>query len=133
MAFVLLRRSRSPESGGQYHLEERGERYQSMYSSKQNGENMASPHYEQLKLNDRTNGVYQSIDDSKSGEKQNNSKANTPPGTEKGQKDTKETEKETKTLSSFQNPAYQTSMGSGMDVEYDVIPAAQARDGDMAL
>lgn len=40
----------SIRSGGQYHLEERGERYQSMYSSKQNGENMASPHYEQLKV-----------------------------------------------------------------------------------
>lgn len=52
------------------------------------------------------------------GVQQNNdkSKRNTPPGTEKGQKDSKETEKETRTLSAFNNPAYQSS---SMNMELD--------------
>lgn len=115
MAAVFLRLSR--RSGNEYKVEEKEERYQSMYlSSKQSG-NMSS-YYEELKANNVNSGVYQSIDESKVGVQQNNdkSKRNTPPGTEKGQKDSKETEKETRTLSAFNNPAYQSS---SMNMELD--------------
>ena len=62
-------------------------------------------------------------------------KKSTPPGTEKGQKDTKETEKKTRALSSFHNPAYQSnSMHSRLDqVVVDVKPTSEAHDNDTAL
>ena len=87
-------------------------------------------------LTETTNGVYESFNDNKSNGQQNNNmaKGGTSPGKEKGQGDAKGSEKKNKTLSSFQNPAYQsTSMGSGLDVEYDVIPASEARNGDTPL
>ena len=45
-------------------------------------------------------------------------KQGTPPGTEKGQKDTKENEKQ-KTLSSFHNPAYEAGVPYGLDKEME--------------
>ncbi|XP_020605238.1 uncharacterized protein LOC110044059 [Orbicella faveolata] len=83
-------------------------RYESMYSGKQNGENVPAQ-YEQLKLSEPSNGFYQSLDDTKERGKQNN-----------GQEDASETELKNRPLSSFQNPAYQsTSMNSGLDVAKD--------------
>lgn len=85
-------------------------------------------------LNEVTNGVYESMNDNKSSGQPNNNmaKQGTPPGkAEKGQKDANEKEKKNRALSSFQNPAYQsTSMGSGLDVQYGVIPASGAHDDD---
>lgn len=88
-------------------------------------------------LNEVTNGNYEQINGNKSNGQHNNgmAKQGTPPGkTEKGQKDAKETEKRNRTFSSFQNPAYEsTSMGSGLDVQYGVIPTSDAHDDDTAL
>ena len=87
-------------------------------------------------LNERSNGVYESINENKSNGQQNNNmaKQGTPPGKEKGEKDTRETEKKNRTLSSFQNPAYQsTSMNSGLDVEHGVISPSEADDKDTPL
>ncbi|CAH3157753.1 unnamed protein product [Pocillopora meandrina] len=118
MSLMLIRRSRLTYGSGRgYDLEITEEKFQSMYRSSEHAEEKSPAKFEQLKLNDVSNGVHDSIDDIKSSERQNNNmgKTSAPPGTEKGQKDTK-------TLSSFHNKAYQsTSMQSGMDlVESDV-------------
>ncbi|KAL9964213.1 hypothetical protein ACROYT_G027819 [Oculina patagonica] len=78
MTVVMFRRLGKSESGNQYQLEEREERYQSMYSSKQNGD---PSHYEQLKLNEVTNGNYEQINGNKSNGQHNNgmAKQGTPP------------------------------------------------------
>lgn len=125
MSLMLIRRSRLTYGSGRgYDLEITEEKFQSMYRSSEHAEEKSPAKFEQLKLNDVNNGVHDSIDDIKSSERQNNNmgKKSAPPGTEKEQKGTKESEKDTKTLSSFHNKAYQsTSMQSGMDlVESDV-------------
>jgi len=71
-------------------------------------------------LSEPSNGFYQSLDDvvKESGQENNNKdKQGTPQAKENGQEDASETELQTRPLSSFQNPAYQsTSMSSGLDV-----------------
>ena len=70
-------------------------------------------------LSEPSNGFYQSRDDVKESGQQNNTKG-TPQGKEKSHEDASETESKIKPLSSFQNPAYQsTSMNSGLDVGKD--------------
>lgn len=59
-------------------------------------------------LSEPSNGFYQSVDDITESEKQNN----------KDKQGTNETESKSRPLSSFKNPAYQsTSMNSGLDSE----------------
>ena len=73
-------------------------------------------------LSEPSNGFYQSLDDSKESEKQNNykDKQGTQQDKENGQEDVSETESKNKPLSSFQNPGYHsTSMYSGLDVAKD--------------
>lgn len=117
---VMFRRARVSWGRRDYALEDMDVRYQSMYSSKHNGENMPSPQYEQLKLSEPSNGFYQSVDDITESEKQNNNKGKqgTPQDKENGPEDTSETESKSRPMSSFKNPAYQsTSMNSGLDSE----------------
>ena len=71
-------------------------------------------------LSEPSNGFYQSVDDITESEKQNNNKGKqgTPQDKENGPEDTSETESKSRPMSSFKNPAYQsTSMNSGLDSE----------------
>jgi len=73
-------------------------------------------------LSEPSNGFYQSLDDDtkESGQENNKDKQGTPQAKENGQEDASERELQTRPLSSFQNPAYQsTSMSSGLDVGKD--------------
>ena len=73
-------------------------------------------------LSEPSNGFYQSQDDVKESGQQNSNKdkQGTPRDKEESQGDASQTESKTKPLSSFQNPAYQsTSMNSGLDVGKD--------------
>ncbi|XP_020605237.1 uncharacterized protein LOC110044057 [Orbicella faveolata] len=114
---MMFRRTRVSWGSMDYALEDLDVRYESMYSGKQNGENMPAQ-YEQLKLSEPSNGFYQSLDNTKERGKQNNNKDKQ--GKENGQEDASETELKNRPLSSFQNSAYQsTSMNSGLDVAKD--------------
>lgn len=116
---MMFRRASVSWARRDYSLEDMDVRYESMYSGKQNKDNMPESQYEQLKLSEPSNGFYQSLDGIKESGKQNNNKdkQGTPQGKENRQEDASETESKTGPLSSFQNPAYQsTSMNSGLDV-----------------
>lgn len=119
---MMFRRASVSWARRDYSLDDMDVRYQSMYSSKQNRDNMPESQYEQLKLREPSNGFYQSPDDTKESGQQNNNKdkQGTPQGKENRQGDASKTESKTKPMSSFQNPAYQsTSMNSGLDVAKD--------------
>jgi len=135
-ALAIIQKVRFSGAGrsSEYRLEEGEERYQSMYAGKSNGGDYDAPtsyHYEQLQLRGSSNGLYQSIDSSTSNGEAKTEQV-TPPGTEKGQKDSRENEKH-KTLSSFQNPAYESSMPYGLDKEVDFHPASEDHSDDTAL
>lgn len=139
---VLIKKMKRSGGGGGYYLEEQEERYQSMYDGKSYGENeFPLSQYETLQINGSGNGIYQSLDSNEayqlvdyeqaSGEPK--TKQGTPPGTEQGQKDTKENEKQ-KTLSSFHNPAYEASVPYGLNKEVEFKPVtSDVSEQDTAL
>lgn len=140
-AIAIIRKAKSSRRGAGYYLEEQEEEryqtqpYQSMYvgRAKSNGVYETQPdQYESLKLTDSSEWIYQPVKTNESnGHVNEESKTIPTSGTEKGQKESKENEKH-KTLSSFQNPAYESSMPYGLDMKQgDITPDSE--DHDTAL
>ena len=91
--------------------------------------------YSRPQIGESSNGVYQSVNTNNSNGQLNGeskTKQVTPPGTEKGQKDSKESEKRL-TLGSFQNPAYESSTPYGLDKVVEFSPNSEDHDNDTAL
>ncbi|XP_073255705.1 uncharacterized protein [Porites lutea] len=130
--FVLMKKlKRTGRSTAGYELEGREDRYQSMYAGKTDHENPYGTnvvHYESLKVNGSSNGVYESLASNGTYQpavafEQSNGHAkterDTPPGSANG---------EPRTLSSFQNPAYESSMPSGLDKAVEIKPSTHSND-----
>lgn len=130
--FVLMKKlKRTGGSTAGYELEGREARYESMYAGKTDHENPYGTnvvHYESLKVNGSSNGVYESLASNGTYQpavafEQPNGHAkterNTPPGSANGGP---------RTLSSFQNPAYESSMPSGLDKEVEIKPRRHSND-----
>lgn len=138
-AIAIIRKAKSSRRDSGYYLEEQEERYQnqpyqSMYDgrAKSNGVYETQPdQYESLKLTDSSEWIYQPVKTNESNGHVNEEAKTiptTPSGTEKGQKESKENEKH-KTLSSFQNPAYESSMPYGLDMKQgDITPDSEDQD-----